>query len=118
MGVHIPGHQEPSALEELFAYQLRCQGDHFPLPERQYRFHDTRKWAFDFAWPFHGVAVEIEGGIHTNGRHVRARGFSDDCVKYNEAALLEWIVLRLTEVHLRDLTGLRWLERAINTRTA
>ena len=62
----------------------------------EFRFHDTRKWRFDFAHVASLVAVEIEGGTYTKGRHVRGKGFADDCEKYNAASLAGWRVFRLT----------------------
>src|SRR5678815_1231604 len=61
-----------------------------PRPQREYRFHDARKWRFDFAWPEIKLAVEIEG----QGRHQTFIGFRRDCDKYNEALALGWRVLR------------------------
>lgn len=68
----------------------------------EYRFHATRKWRLDFAHPSTLVAVELEGGIYTNGRHVRGQGFRDDCEKYNAATADGWAVFRLTADMLRD----------------
>jgi hypothetical protein len=42
------------------------------------------------------VAVEIEGGIWGDGRHVRGTGFIADCRKYNAAARAGWRVFRFT----------------------
>jgi very-short-patch-repair endonuclease len=103
-----------SALEETFAFQLRCQGDHFPKAEREYRFHPGRDWRFDFAWPRHMVAVEVEGGVRMIGRHQRPEGFVRDLEKYNEAALLGWLVLRVADTHLESMRALAWLERALH----
>lgn len=79
-------------LEAIFSIQIRA----IKLPEaqREYQFHPKRKWKFDFAWPHCKIAVEIEGGTYTNGRHVRPEGFRRDCEKYNAAALLGWQVYR------------------------
>lgn len=73
-----------------------------PAPESEYRFHPVRKWRFDYAWPDRKIALEIEGGTWTGGRHVRPRGFERDCEKYNAAALLGWIVLRVTTAMVND----------------
>ena len=62
--------------------------------EEEHRFHATRKWRLDFAWPREKVAVEVEGGVYGRGRHVRPAGFIADCEKYNAAAQLGWLVLR------------------------
>ena len=67
-----------------------------PASEREYTFAPPRRWRFDFAWPQHKLAVEIEGGSWTLGRHTRGEGFRNDCEKYNEAVLLGWSVLRFT----------------------
>lgn len=60
------------------------------------RFHPTRKWRFDYAVPARRVAIEVEGGVWTYGRHNRAAGFLKDIEKYNAAAALGWRVLRCT----------------------
>jgi very-short-patch-repair endonuclease len=70
-----------------------------PTPE--YRFHPTRKWRFDFAWPRQKVAVELEGGIWTGGRHGTALGMIADMDKYNAAARQGWLVLRFSGKHLK-----------------
>ena len=67
-----------------------------PYPEVEYKFHPTRRWRFDFAWPDQKLAVEVEGGVFSNGRHSRGKGFTEDCVKYNQAVILGWRVLRFT----------------------
>ncbi len=61
---------------------------------REHKFHPTRRWRFDFAIPDRKVAIEIEGGIYTQGRHTRGSGFSKDCEKYNVATVMGWAVLR------------------------
>lgn len=84
----------PSNLEILFYNQLK--DEQLPAPHHEYSFASNRKWRFDFAWPDKMLAVEIEGGTWTQGRHSRPKGFADDCQKYNHAALLGWRVLRYT----------------------
>ena len=59
-------------------------------------FCEGRKWRFDLAWPSLKIALEIEGGIYSGGRHVRPEGFLSDMEKYNEAAALGWRVFRTT----------------------
>ena len=66
------------------------------MPQREFLFHKKRKWRFDLAWPDLLIAVEVEGGIWTGGRHVRGEGYEGDCEKYNEAQLAGWMVLRFT----------------------
>ena len=90
-----------SDLEDSFAvsWALLVPGH---APQREYRFAPGRRYAFDFAWPESRVALEIEGGTYTNGRHVRGSGYRHDCEKYNLAASLGWRVFRATSDMLRD----------------
>ncbi|QKQ48506.1 hypothetical protein [Achromobacter denitrificans] len=90
----------PSQLEERFARDLRASK--VLEARREYRFAPPRMWRFDFAWPEQRFAVEIEGGVWTNGRHTRGSGFVADTEKYNAAALAGWRVLRFTEKSVRD----------------
>ncbi len=60
------------------------------------RFHATRRWRFDFAHAESRVAIEIEGGVWSGGRHNRGAGYVGDCEKYMEATLEGWTVFRLT----------------------
>lgn len=62
--------------------------------QTEYKFNNNRKWRFDFALPEKKLAVEIDGGIWTNGRHVRGSGFLKDMEKLNSAVELGWKVLR------------------------
>ena len=101
-----------SHLEGTFAFQIKAAG--LPEPEREYRFHPVRRWRFDFAWRQQMVAVEIEGGIwNSRGRHVRGRGFTADCEKYAEAALLGWTVMRFTGQQIESGYALDCVERAL-----
>lgn len=67
-----------------------------PLPTTEYQFHPERKWRFDLAWPDQKLAMEVEGGIWTGGRHVSAAGFFKDMEKKNAAAVLGWRILYIT----------------------
>lgn len=105
--------------EEVWAEWLTEKG--LAPFERQFLFCDNRLWRFDFAWPKLGVAVEIEGGVWVNGRHIRPSGFIKDMEKYNTAAILGWKVLRylpkqvgaiyaLTEIKMAMKNSMRELE--------
>jgi len=73
-----------SELELWFAAQLRDAGLTEGM-EEEYEFEPGRRWRLDFAWPGQLVAVEIEGGVWSRGRHTRGSGFIGDCEKYNTA---------------------------------
>ena len=78
-----------------------CAADGLPMPVREHRFHDTRRWRFDYAWPAQMVALEVEGGVWTGGRHTRGKGYVADLEKYREAAIAGWCVLRVTPAELK-----------------
>ena len=83
-----------SYLEESFALWLKLSPD-IPAPEREHSFSLVQKWRFDFAWPEHKVAVEIEGITHNGGRHQKVDGFVRDAHKYEAALLDGWTVYRV-----------------------
>lgn len=60
----------------------------------EHKFHPVRRWRFDFAFVAQKLAIEVEGGVWTGGRHTRGYGYAADCEKYNAATLLGWSVLR------------------------
>jgi len=62
----------------------------------EFRFHLTRKWRFDYAHPVLKIALEVEGGVWSGGRHTRGKGFLGDVEKYNAAAAAGWAVFRCT----------------------
>ena len=63
--------------------------------EKEFKFHPTRKWRFDFAIQEHKIAIESEGGIWSGGRHTRGKGFIGDMEKYNTATALGWRLIRI-----------------------
>jgi len=80
---------------------------------KEYRFHPKRLWRFDYAIPAHKIALEVEGGVWTGGRHVRAQGFLGDMEKYNTATLMGWRVFRTTPEELYRTATLSLLKTAI-----
>jgi len=85
--------------------------------EYEYRFHPTRKWRFDVAFPQVKIALEIEGGIWQYGRHNRASSFLKDMEKYNEAAAIDWLVLRCPWEWVEDGRIFEVLLRAVKMRS-
>jgi len=82
---------------------------------REHRFHPVRKWRFDIAFPHRFIAIEVEGGVYTGGRHVTPKGFTDDCEKYAVATLLGWRVLRVTGEQIKSGQALKWAEELLFT---
>lgn len=108
-------------LAQNFLALLAAEG--IAAPIREHRFHAARKWAFDFAWTWIGgpagmthrayLALEVEGGVWTRGRHTRGLGFVRDMEKYSEAALAGWCVIRVTPDQLCEPETLAWIRRGL-----
>jgi len=81
--------------------------------ELEYRFHPTRKWRFDAAFPSLMIAAEIDGGAWTQGRHTRGKGFIGDQEKTNEAQLLGWEIYRFVPDDLSNGKFVDVLSRAL-----
>ncbi len=100
-----------------FAFAMRLFGDDAMRQyQPEYRFHATRRWQFDFAWPQHRLAVEIDGGqyLKNGGRHNQ----DSDREKINEAIACGWSVLRFSPQQVeRDPAGcVDVLRRALQCR--
>lgn len=89
--------------------KMQCEAVGFPVPVHEHKFHPTRKWRFDFAWPEQKLALEVEGGVyiktHRQG-HSSVNGILRDIEKYNAATVLGWRVLRCLPEHLELESGI------------
>lgn len=92
-----------------------CKSCNIPEPTPELKFHETRKWRIDFAWPRFKLALEIEGGVHTGGRHTRGAGFEKDIEKYNELARKGWRVIRTTPTNLYKTNTIQLIIDCLNT---
>lgn len=84
--------------------------------ELEYRFAPPRLWRFDFAMPARKIALEVEGGVWSAGRHVRGAGYLSDMDKYNCAAIMGWIVVRVAPKGLADGRAVILLDGALAMR--
>ena len=105
-----------SPLVRTLLWQLK--GAKVETPTKELRFAPPRRWRFDLAWPDRMVAVEVEGGTWTNGRHVRGSGFEKDAEKYSEAAIRGWKVIRVTRGMIERGDALSLIERAMRIESA
>jgi very-short-patch-repair endonuclease len=104
-----------SHLEVEFAARLREAGLEAGAVA-EYKFHAGRKWRFDFAYPAMKIAVEIEGGTWSGGRHTRGSGYAEDANKYNHAAIDGWMVLRGDGGMIKSGALVRAVKAAIDAR--
>jgi len=120
-----------SYLEKLFSFNL--QGSGFNCFVQEYKFARVevgegagirerlkkaglKDWRFDFADIPNKIAIEIEGGIFVGGRHVNGAGFRADAIKYNEAQILGWTLLRFTDREVKTGQAVRTVERLYKRR--
>lgn len=92
---------------------MQIQALKLPKPELEYKFHPTRKWRADFAWPAWRVIIEVEGAVFAGGRHTRGRGFEADCLKYNAATELGWRVFRFSTGQVNQGYAMQLLQRVL-----
>lgn len=109
--VSTPADNDKERATRLLLDQLRLIG--LPEPVREYRFNPDRKWRSDLAWPALRLLVEIHGGVWTNGRHNRGKGFTEDRHKMNTAVLLGYRVLEFTTGMVDDETAVAAINQAI-----
>lgn len=95
-------------------FTMLCRRDFGVEVVKEYLFHPTRKWRFDYAIPSHRIAIEVEGGVWTQGRHTRPKGFLGDMEKYNTATLMGWRVFRTTPDRLLSFSTRKLLKNALN----
>ena len=92
---------------------LLCRAHGLPAPVPEYRFHPSRRWRFDWAWPEQKIALEQEGAVWVRGRHTRGPGVIQDMEKYNQAAVLGWRLLRLTPQQVKAGAALPLLQELL-----
>lgn len=93
-----------------------CKQSGLPEPTPEFRFDPERKWRADYYFEANGkkVALEVEGGVHSNGRHVRPKGFLADAEKYNSLTLHSIYLLRVTPKELLTLKTIEMLKTFFN----
>jgi very-short-patch-repair endonuclease len=95
---------------QIFMQFCTAMGLSAPVAELQ--FEPLRRWRFDYSWPEAKIALEVEGGIWSGGRHTRGKGFIGDMAKYNHAARLGWRVLRVQPKELMTLATVQLVREA------
>jgi len=92
-----------------------CRTHQIAVPQAEYRFHPTRKWRLDFAWPSQRVAMEIDGGAFIGGRHMRGTGWLKDAEKRRELAAMGWKLLPVAPREVRTGVWVVPLMRALTS---
>ena len=111
--------------------QLHCKALKLPIPETEYRFAPPRRWRADYFFAnavsnigtssvikYMPLAVEIEGGAFSGGRHTRGAGFLADMSKYNHMSIMGISLLRFTPTQVEKgeaaLMVKKWFEERNN----
>ncbi len=95
----LRGRSKASEGESLLALQLRAVNIEF---EQEFKFHPVRKWRADFHIVGKMILIEVEGGIWSQGRHTRGKGYLGDMKKYNSAQELGYSVYRYSTEQVKS----------------
>ena len=106
--------QKRNAQKITDLFTVLCRSDLNVDCVKEFKFHPKRRWRFDYAIPEYRIALEVEGGVWTSGRHTRPQGFLGDIEKYNAATLMGWRVFRTTPDDLLRTATLNLLKSAIS----
>jgi hypothetical protein len=93
-----------------------CSALNVPEPIAEFRFHPTRRWRIDFYFEANGrkVGLEVEGGVWTNGRHTRGKGFIKDIEKYNTMSEMGIVLLRVTPDQLLNVSTIEMIRKCLH----
>lgn len=89
-------------IHKQFTDWLTCNGLAF-VREYQFDKANNRKWRIDYYLSELNLAIEVEGGVWSGGRHVRGKGFLKDMDKYNAITVAGIKLLRIDTDRLNSL---------------
>ncbi|WP_171405591.1 DUF559 domain-containing protein [Acinetobacter sp. WCHAc010052] len=78
---------------------------------QEFQFNSERKWRADFHLVDTKILIEVEGGVWSNGRHTRGKGYIADMGKYNSAAVLGYTVLRFSTEQVKSGKAIEEIRR-------
>jgi hypothetical protein len=106
-----------SAPANLAIFTQVCRTFRLPDPVAEFQFHPDRKWRVDFYFVCETngrrVALEVEGGIHTGGRHTNPTGFKGDMEKYNALSMMGIFLVRVTPDSLMDVATFTTIKKVL-----
>jgi hypothetical protein len=90
-----------------------CQAAGLAAPVAEYRFAPPRRWRFDWAWLEQRLALEVQGGLFTGGRHSRGPALLREHEKLNRAAVLGWRVCFVVPAQVTNGEAVLIVEQAL-----
>ena len=102
-------------LSSLSVFIAACEAAGLPTPLPEHRFDAKRKWRVDWAF-VRGevkVALEIQGGLFSGGRHVRGAALLREYEKLNALAAHGYRVVFCTPQQFKTGEAIALVERAI-----
>jgi len=123
--------KQKEADQQQFIKAAKMFGLPAPVPEYHFRIAGHRNpFRFDWAWPpeefvkerfgvaikkiiFRGVAVEIEGGSFRGHGHRSVGVFLSNMVKYREASIAGWCIIRVTTDEVKSGEVFNLVRRAL-----
>lgn len=96
---------EATLIRHLQAYRIEFK--------QEFQFNKDRKWRADFYLVGTNILIEVEGGIWSNGRHTRGKGYIADMEKYNSATALGYSVYRYSTEQVKSGLAIEEIRRLI-----
>jgi very-short-patch-repair endonuclease len=107
---------ERDKFEDKLASQLAAVGIY---PQRQFKFHPTRRWLADFWLAEHKLLIEVDGGGWMNGKgHFSEHGRRHDGERDRAATLMGYRVVRFTGSEVTDGSALRTIQEMVEGEAA
>ncbi len=101
-------------LEAEMAFNLKAAGLGGFVTECPFKgITGTRRYRFDLCYEAEKVAVEVQGGVFSGGRHVTGKGFSDERSKSAQAQILGWAYIEVTPAMIRSGEAVDLVRRAL-----
>jgi hypothetical protein len=94
-------------------FAVQCKALKLPEPVAELRFAPPRRWRFDWAWPEQKLALEVQGGLFSNGRHVRGAALLKEHEKLNAAAARGWRVMFTTPQDMANGNAVLLVEQGL-----
>lgn len=111
------GKKKPPEAQGSKLFDALCQSHGLPVPVAEYEFalEIGRKWRFDYL--FDGwLALEKQGGLFSDGRHVNPTALLKEYEKLNWATILGYSVLFCTPDQIEDGSIFALVKKALAAR--